>query len=278
MIGDWIKKWTLDSEKDDDQIKQLWATKKSGHDFQIKAGICRYDLAKTEDGNYHLVSASGRVTPLQKVIGKNHAEIKAALSDIEQKTPTPGIAEAQREAASGWSAEITTTTDYESPKNITQDNIIAYFHQEHLIMKAIVIDQMRDENMRTGKHNSHEIEPPLEDTPMTDEQRGIWQRSIEQRKSFNMVENPYNQRVQEMGSPIPSPLKIADPATAIDQNTLRGNKDEITDVIFNIQHNLGENFGRHDDAGEIIRRAQAKRAENKHSQNLGQAPDQEPER
>ena len=233
------------------QIKQVWANKKSGHDFQIKAGICDYDLAKTEDGEYHLVSRSGRATPLQKVIGKGDEEIKAALSDIEQKTPTPEIAAAQRDIAASWSAEITTTTDYDSPKNITENDAIAYFHQEHLIMKAIVIDQLRDEDMRTGKHNSHNIEPPLEDTPMTDEQRGIWQRSIEQRKAFNMAENPHNQRVQDMGSPTPSPLKIADPATAIDQNTLRGNKDKITDTLFIIRHNLREDFFTKDDAGAL---------------------------
>ena len=81
----------LDNSKYD-QIKELWATKKSGHDFQIKAGICGHDLAKTKDGNYHLISPNGSITSLQKAIGKGDEEIKAALSDIEQKTPTPGIA------------------------------------------------------------------------------------------------------------------------------------------------------------------------------------------
>ena len=173
---------------------------------------------------------------------------------------------------------MTKSVEYDCPKQIAANHEPAYFDTEYRLMTAIAIDQMRDADLITGKPTSHEIDPPQINMPLTDAQQEIWQKSIEQRQGFNMATYPHNQRFQEMGIPTPSPLKIADPAVEIDQNTLRGKQEDIRETLSNIQHNLGEDFGRQDDAGEIIRRAQAKRAENKHSQNLGQEPDQEPER
>ena len=230
------------------QIKELWANKKSGHDFQIKTSICGHDLAMTEDGKYHLAISGGTIMPLKDVIGQSDETIKADLADIEAKTPTPKIASLQRFGGEEWSAKISGVQKYDCPKGITSEEVAAYFDQEHRIMQAMVIDQMRDFNLPTGK-DSHLFYSPDPEKPMTDEHREIWEGAIAKRQAFDMAENPHNQRLQEMGITTPSPLKIADPATPIDQNSWRGTKMEVTDALYDELYKIPPHP---DDAGAVL--------------------------
>ena len=262
---------------DNKKIQQLWDNKKSGHDFQIMSSICEYDLTKTEDGKYHLIDIGGNIALLSNVVDKDQSEIEKSLSDISDKTPNPEVALAQRTAASEWSSAITQEIEYDYPKQIEGKHEVAYFNHEQRLMTAIVIDQMREINLETGQTESHEIDVPQNGELQTEAQQEIWQKSIAQRQDFDMTTYPYNQEMQEMGTPVPSPLEIADHAVEIDENTLRGRQENIRNSLSSIRHDLHEDLSM-TDAADVIRRNLAERAERSKSKDLEQEPDHDPER